>query len=309
VADARHKRDTDARPARFRPRASVIAGGLAASVTAAAVLAGVAATRAPSSGDTSPVAAQEATTSAPSGSAAGAASARRDVVSRSFDRTQTVGSTRLVREQRDPVTRWTTAKLNLWTLPGDTGRMVGVLDPGKKVTATGVTAQGREEVLLAAGATRWVTDGYLSSDKPQPPAPASASASAQGGDGGGAATTGLSTAPCPDSSVENGLASDTIAVYRAVCHAFPQVQDYLGWGNRPEHDTGHALDVMVYGDKALGDEIAAWAQAHASELNLYDVIWYDRIWTPERSSEGWRDYGDHGSPTANHMDHVHIGTN
>jgi hypothetical protein len=62
-------------------------------------------------------------------------------------------------------------------------------------------------------------------------------------------------------------------------------------------------------DKALGDQIAAYLQEHASELNLYDVIWYDRIWTPERASEGWRAYGDHGSATANHMDHVHVSTN
>ena len=61
-------------------------------------------------------------------------------------------------------------------------------------------------------------------------------------------------------------------------------------------------------DKALGDRIADFLQAHASELHLYDVIWWDQIWTPERASEGWRDYGDHGSATANHMDHVHVAT-
>jgi hypothetical protein len=122
-------------------------------------------------------------------------------------------------------------------------------------------------------------------------------------------TGGLSDAPCPDGSVEKGLAADTIRVYRAVCHAFPQVTHYLGWGPRSEHDTGHAIDVMVYGDRSLGDEIAAWAQAHASELNLYDILWYQRIWTPIRASEGWRPLPDRGSPTANHMDHVHLGTN
>lgn len=185
---------------------------------------------------------------------------------------------------------WTTADLNLWTRPDDKADKTGEIAAGKKVLATGRSLQGREEIVVDGNA-RWVTTGYLSKSKPL---------------GVGA---GLSDAPCPDSSVENGLAADTILVYRSVCHAFPQVTEYGGWAPRVEHNTGHALDVMVYGDKALGDAIAAWAQAHAAELNLYDIIWWDRIWTPVRASEGWRDYGDHGSPTANHMDHVHIGTN
>ena len=112
-------------------------------------------------------------------------------------------------------------------------------------------------------------------------------------------------APCPDPSVENGLTSSAIYVYRSVCHAFPQITSYGGWDAHGEHASGKALDIMT-SDKALGDQIAAYLQAHASELDLYDVIWWDRIWTPERASEGWRAYGDHGSPTANHMDHVHV---
>ena len=43
--------------------------------------------------------------------------------------------------------------------------------------------------------------------------------------------------------------------------------------------------------------------------NLYDVIWAQHIWTPVRSSEGWRSMPDRGSPTANHYDHVHISVN
>ncbi|OIJ25485.1 hypothetical protein UG56_017605 [Nocardioides luteus] len=63
------------------------------------------------------------------------------------------------------------------------------------------------------------------------------------------------------------------------------------------------------GDKALGDAIAAYLQQHAAELNLYDIIWYQRIWTPVRASEGWRYMEDRGSTTANHYDHVHVSTN
>lgn len=187
---------------------------------------------------------------------------------------------------------WTTTDLNLWTRPDKTAKQTGEIKSGKKVLVTGRALEGRQEVVVD-GQSRWVTAGYLSKHKPVTTG----------------TSAGLSNAPCPDSSVEQGLAADTVLVYRSVCHAFPQVSDYIGVAPRTEHDTGHALDVMVYGDKALGDAIAQWAFDHASELNLYDIIWYDRIWTPVRASEGWRDYGDHGSPTANHMDHVHIGTN
>ena len=55
--------------------------------------------------------------------------------------------------------------------------------------------------------------------------------------------------------------------------------------------------------------MADWARAHAGELNLYDIIWAQHIWTPVRSSEGWRSMPDRGSPTANHYDHVHISVN
>ena len=71
---------------------------------------------------------------------------------------------------------------------------------------------------------------------------------------------------------------------------------------------GRAIDFMV-SDSGLGQQVADWARAHAGELNLYDVIWQQHIWTPERSSEGWRSMPDRGSPTANHFDHVHISVN
>jgi hypothetical protein len=187
---------------------------------------------------------------------------------------------------------YATADLNLWTAPDDSATLDGELSEGDAIQATGVSRTGRDEVIVD-GQTRWVTSGYLSSDKPAPDPAAGP----------------LSDQPCPDSSVENGLKPQTVRLYRALCHAFPEVKEYGGLAPRSEHDTGNAIDAMVYGDKALGDRIAAWAQAHAAELDLYDLIWYDRIWTPVRSAEGWRDYGDHGSATANHMDHVHLGTN
>ena len=62
-------------------------------------------------------------------------------------------------------------------------------------------------------------------------------------------------------------------------------------------------------DPTLGYAIASFLQAHAAELNLYDIIYRQHIWTPVRASEGWRLMPDRGSITANHYDHVHVAVN
>lgn len=292
MATGRHKRDTDARPSLLRrTRLPLLAAPAALAVTGGAVALGVTlqggstlvatdaaqslAQAVPSaSASTSASAAAPSSSAAAASPSAGAASTRQAVASRSESRTK----------------MYAEVDLNLWTAAGDAASLDGELSAGDKATYTGVSRSGRQQVLVD-GETRWVTSGHLSTDKPDP------------------ADAALSTAPCPDGSVERGLKPQTVRLYRAVCHAFPQVTQYAGLAARSEHNTGNAIDVMVYGDKALGDRIAAWAQAHASELDLYDILWYHRIWTPVRASEGWRTFSDRGSATANHMDHVHLGTN
>ena len=59
-------------------------------------------------------------------------------------------------------------------------------------------------------------------------------------------------------------------------------------------------------DVALGTAIAEFLRANAAELNLYNVIWRQRIFTQERGGEGWRSMPSRGSATANHYDHVHV---
>lgn len=280
MAEGRHKRDTDARRSPRRTRLPLIAAPVALAVTGGAVALGVglqggsslmARDAAQDLARVAPSAAPAATTPTPT---AMTTPSRPVTVSRSESRTK----------------MYADVDLNLWTKPGDAADLAGELQEGDTALVTGTTRSGRMQVVID-GATRWVTPGHLSTDKPDP------------------ADGALSDAPCPDGSVESRLKPETIRLYRAVCHAFPQVQHYLGWGPRSEHDTGNAIDVMVYGDKALGDQIAAWAQAHAAELDLYDILWYHRIWTPVRAAEGWRTFADRGSATANHMDHVHLGTN
>lgn len=75
------------------------------------------------------------------------------------------------------------------------------------------------------------------------------------------------------------------------------------------HPAGLAADFMVPltpAGKAQGDALVAYAQAHARELGIDYIIWYQRIWSVARADEGWRRMEDRGSATANHMDHPHI---
>ena len=189
--------------------------------------------------------------------------------------------------------RWTGEALDLWSAYGKHATQTGEIEAAKLVYATGRTESGRDEILFD-GEVAWVTTGHLSDEKPETTGVAA----------------GVSSAACGDSSVESGLTPDAVTVYRAVCNAFPEVASMSvgGWDGHGEHSSGKALDFML-SDQALGDEIAAYLQQHAAELNLYDVIWYQRIWTPVRASEGWRSMEDRGSSTANHYDHVHVSTN
>lgn len=86
------------------------------------------------------------------------------------------------------------------------------------------------------------------------------------------------------------------------------VRTILGWGVRPNfsyHALGRALDLMT-SSKAQGDAIAAYSRQYARALGIIEVIWYQKIWTTARASEGWRPMSDRGSATANHYDHVHL---
>ncbi|MFY0408409.1 SH3 domain-containing protein, partial [Solicola sp. PLA-1-18] len=159
----------------------------------------------------------------------------------------------------------------------------GDVAEGKRLDVTGTTDGDWSEVLRD-GKARWVLTSALSADEP-----------------------GLSSAPCPGGSgVESGLRPNTVAVHRAVCKQFPDVQAYGGMRSDGMHGQGQALDIMTAG--ADGDAIAAWVRENASELGVTEVIWKQRIWTTQRASEGWRSMEDRGSATANHFDHVHVTT-
>ena len=245
MAQHRHKRDTEARR---KPKALAVIGPLAVLATASAVSIGVLAAE-PASSDLAPSAAAPASPSV---------SAERDVpLTRAGSRFTTfatpdvpaafMSKAAIAAAIKSAKTKqWTTDDLNVWSQPGDKAQQLGELDAGKRVLVTGREMWGRTEIVLQ-GKARWVTDGYLSEDKPL---------------GAGA---GLSMAPCPDGSVESGLTDNAVYVYRSVCNAFPDITTYGGWSNHGEHTSGRAIDIMV-SDVALGTAIAEFLRAHASEL-------------------------------------------
>jgi hypothetical protein len=300
VADHRHKRDTDARRLFGAVTTKTVSAGLAALATTTVIAVGV--LGAPISHDL--VAADAAADAAATQPTMSASADARDqfVVSRSASRKQSAqGKKEAVRKaradgalaatakavRRADTKLWTTAPLNLWTESGDDAEMVGEIEASRQVLVTGRQAGERVEIVVE-GKSRWVTDGYLSEDKPVTL-------------GVGA---GLSMAPCPHSG-ESGLTSAAVFVFRSVCHAFPQITTYGGWSNHGEHASGRAIDIMT-SDVALGTAIAEFLRSHASELHLYDILWRQHIWTPVRAGEGWRSMSSRGSTTANHYDHVHV---
>ncbi len=193
-----------------------------------------------------------------------------------------------------------TTALNVWSGPGESFELIDVLPEGTKIGVTGETDGQWAEVVLDAQ-SRWVNADYLSETKPKPEPKPKPKADP--------APVGLSDAACDTGSdVESGLAANGVTVHRAVCAEFPQVETYYGVrpGDDGEHGSGHALDIMVGDDSATGDAIAEFVQDHYKELGVSQIIWSQRIWTVERSSEGWRWMEDRGSTTANHYDHVHV---
>ena len=162
----------------------------------------------------------------------------------------------------------------------DTSPVLAVLAPGEKVAVTKEKKRGWTQIVHK-DAPRWVKSSALTKEQ------------------------GLSDKPCPKAD-ESGLQRDTIRVVRAVCAKFPAVRSYGGTrGGGGDHGAGLAVDIMV--DSATGDKIAAFLQKNASELGIEYLIWKQRIWRPA-TSNSWRGMSDRGSPTANHMDHVHANT-
>jgi uncharacterized protein YraI len=282
VAEHRHKRDTEARP---KPPAMAIIGPLAVLATAGAVSLGVLAAG-PASSDRTAISGV-APDPRPSPTRADG------LVTRSDDRTKqatapatppNVMSKQAVKAAiaKAETRQWTTDELNIWSQPGDKAVQLGELEAGKKVLVTGRTFWGRTEIVLD-GKSRWVTAGYLSDEEPPTL--------------GGECTNGT--------SVESGVSYSIRVIHQAVCANFPDIGVYGTLrGGGGDHGTGRAVDIMVSGEE--GWAVAEFVREHAATFGVSYVIYSQKIWSVERSGEGWRGMSNRGSATANHYDHVHV---
>jgi len=298
VADHRHKRDTNARR---MPKAHLVAGPIALLATAATVGVGVMATS-PEARDL-----LVANSGANIGTAASSTASDRQIVSRSDSRVElrnlqqaydaNLSKVATLRAIRNADTRlWTTTDLNLWTAPGKDGKNVGLLQEERRVLVTGRHHDGRVEIVWD-GKSRWVTSGYLAEEKPVEKVARDRS----GGSGGDVAAT------CTNgTSVPSGVSPNIVKVHEAVCANFPEITTYGTFRGDGEHAEGLAVDIMVSGDR--GWQVAEFVRAHYSELGVNYIMYSQRIWSVDRSSEGWRYVEDRGSTTANHYDHVHVTT-
>ncbi len=295
MAKHSHKRETALR----RPRAVFIAAPLAVLATAGAITVGVAGGSTPDQLQ----AVDNAQASDPTTSATTETPTveREPLVSRNGDRRQqgtTIERAPTAAEKamrtkavnaalRNADTKlWTTEVLNLWTRPDKQAKKVGEIDAGEKVLTTGRNVAGREEIVLD-GKSRWVTEGYLDDEEPT-----------TGPTGtGGECTNG--------SSVDPGVSASIVKVHQAVCARWPEITSYGTLrADSGDHGAGRAVDVMISG--ATGWDIANYLRANYQAFGISYIIYSQKIWSVERSGEGWRGMSDRGSVTANHYDHVHV---
>ena len=219
---------------------------------------------------------------------------------------------------------YTTKAMNLRSGPSTDSSVTVTVPARTKLNATTVS-KGEWQQLSHDGKVAWVYNSGISSTKPSasksttPETPRGGSTSrsakrrsAERSTGG--TPSGVSGASCSSAGVERGLQANTIAVHRAICNTFSSVNSYGGMrGGGGNHGSGRALDAMVPnwssgGGNALGWQVARYVRANAGRLGVTEVIFDQKIWTTQRSSEGWRPMSSRGGATANHRDHVHVST-
>lgn len=183
---------------------------------------------------------------------------------------------------------WTTDDLTLWSGSGPKAKDLGKVKAGTYVLVTERARDGRVEILRNRQ-PRWVKEGNLSATEPI------------------IAAAGLSMNPCAATGGSDlGLTRDATYTLRSLCAAFPQISTYGGRDGHGEHVNGESIDAMIDpSNTALGYAVVDFLLAHASELQLNDIIYRQRIWQP---GVGWKSMSDRGSITANHYDHVHVRT-
>ncbi|MEA5664444.1 MAG: SH3 domain-containing protein [Cutibacterium granulosum] len=209
--------------------------------------------------------------------------------------------------------RYATTALDIRTASGSSSRTVGEVATGTALSITGVTANGRSQIVYR-GQTRWVTSKWLSANKPGTTKPAASKKTKSGKTSTPSSPGNWNKLMAGGSEGLSGLRPSAKGLVNNVLQNFPQINTIYGVRPHdpyPDHPSGHAIDLMLpnyKSNEALGWKMAKYYQAHASELGVSYIIFHQQIWSVARDSEGWRHMEDRGGDTANHMDHVHITT-
>lgn len=98
----------------------------------------------------------------------------------------------------------------------------------------------------------------------------------------------------------NGLCPNAQNLLAYIQNTYPAVLSVGGVRRDPipDHATGHAIDVMVGGNTALGDVLS-----QSGRFGVRYTIWQQTEHMPSGAAVFM---ANRGSPTANHRDHVHI---
>ncbi|MDO5735853.1 MAG: SH3 domain-containing protein [Propionibacteriaceae bacterium] len=214
--------------------------------------------------------------------------------------------------------RWASSSVNVRKGPGTDHDVVTTLGEGRKVAITASENDGWRQVSLK-NSVGWVKATFLTDVEPVAPTKVASSSTSSKKDSSSTSSkkpSGSSEKPAGNASsagtcskagnAENGMKSNTVKVLRKLCAQFSSITSYGGYraGSSGYHGSGRAIDAMISGD--AGWDVANWARANASSLGVVEVIYQQKIWTTQRSGDGWRSMSDRGGATANHYDHVHI---
>lgn len=177
------------------------------------------------------------------------------------------------------------------------GTVVATVYRGATLQTTGVVEGDRLQVIYQ-GAVRWVFKAFTSA--------------------GGSPAIDPDPTPIPPGLHTSGIAQlkpNAKAVFDHVVATYPQIRTIYGWrassAYSSDHPNGRAVDVMLANWSSqqsidLGWAIAKDFAANAAKYHVSYIIYRQHQYNTSYPSRGWRPMEDRGSPTQNHMDHVHV---
>ncbi|WP_336793024.1 phage tail tape measure protein [Gordonia malaquae] len=111
--------------------------------------------------------------------------------------------------------------------------------------------------------------------------------------------------PWPGGGGEGNLKPIAVMVRRMIHKWWPSIGTIGGYRASdpyPDHPSGQALDIMT-SDVKVGTEVNDWLHQNKSPLSLNYTIWQQKY--AKAGQNPGELMGDRGSPTQNHMDHIH----